>query len=114
MRDSRQTATTAGGRPTTRLTLASRLDLPAADRLHAAILARQGAALELDAGAVSHLGALCLQVLIAAATVWRAHGRVLTVAPVSDAFTAALGTYGLTLEVLQSRPVPGPEGTAWA
>ncbi len=98
----------------TRLALASRLDLPAAAPLHAAILARRGAALELDAGAVGHLGTLCLQVLIAAAAEWRDCGQSLTVAPVSDAFAAALATYGLTPDAVQSRPARAPDPASTA
>ncbi len=102
------------------LTLASRLDLPAAAPLHAAILARRGAELRLDAGAVSHLGTLCLQVLIAAAAEWRDGGHSLTVAPVSDAFAATLATFGMTPDAVQSMPAPAadpapsPETATWA
>lgn len=105
-----------------RLTLATRLDLPAAAPLHAALLARRGAELRLDAGAVSHLGTPCLQVLIAAAAEWREGGRCLTVAPVSDAFATALAAFGLTPDAVQSHPVPAraaepasfPETATWA
>ncbi len=86
----------------TRLTLAARLDLPAAEPLLATLLARRGAALEVDAGAVNHLGTLCLQVLLAAAEDWRARGNVLSVAPVSDAFATALRTFGVSLDALRS------------
>ena len=93
----------------TRLTLPPRLDLPAAAPLHAAILARRGAVLVLDAGAVRHLGTLCLQVLIAAAAEWRGGGHSLTVAPVSDAFAAALAAFGLTPDAVQSYPARAPD-----
>lgn len=87
---------------TARLSLAARLDLPAAKPLSEAIRAEAGKDLELDASAVTHLGGLCLQVLIATATAWRAAGKALTIAAPSEDFTAALSVFGLSEQALVS------------
>ena len=88
----------------TALVLGSRLDLPMAGRLHTALLARSGAALEIDAGSVSHLGALCLQVLLAAGQSWRKSGHPLIIRHASDPFGAALDVFGVEIADLQSLP----------
>lgn len=90
----------------TRLALAARLDLSAAEPLAAALRAHGGADLVIDASGVSHLGALGLQLLGAAALSWRAAGHRLRIAPRSDAFDAALQTFGIPLSALESEPVP--------
>lgn len=78
------------------LILAERLDLTAAAPLAEAIRARRdGGPLRLDAGAVDHLGGLCLQVLLAAAADWRARGPGWTIAPRSAAFDRALAVFGI-------------------
>jgi chemotaxis protein CheX len=87
---------------TARVALAARLDLPAAAPLAEEIRARAGSDIEIDASAVSHLGGLCLQVLIAAAAAWREAGNALTVSAMSEDFTAALAVFGLTPEALIS------------
>ncbi len=84
------------------IALAARLDLPAAGPLAEEIRARAGTDLEIDAGAVSHLGGLCLQVLIAAAAAWREAGNALSISAMSEDFTAALAVFGLTPEALIS------------
>ncbi|CAM5402679.1 STAS domain-containing protein [Frigidibacter albus] len=77
------------------LSLAPRLDLPAASPLSEAIRASKGQALNLDAGNVAHLGGLCLQVLLAAAASWRAAGQTLRINPRSQAFEDAVAMFGL-------------------
>lgn len=84
------------------LSLAPRLDLPAANPLAEAIRARTGQALDLDAGNVAHLGGLCLQVLLAAAASWRAAGQPLRISPRSQAFEEALAMFGLAPAQLES------------
>ena len=86
---------------TARIELAPRLDLPAAAPLAEALKAHTGTDVEIDAGAVTHLGGLCLQVLIAAAA-WREAGHALTFTARSEDFTEALSVFGLTQEALVS------------
>ena len=87
---------------TARITLAPRLDLPAATPLAEALKAHAGTDVDIDAGAVTHLGGLCLQVLIAAAAAWREAGHALTFSARSEDFTEALSVFGLTHEALVS------------
>jgi len=53
-----------------RIVLAPNLDLNAGAKLREDLLAKRGAALEVDASQVQRVGALCLQVLIAARHEW--------------------------------------------
>lgn len=86
----------------TTLPLAARLDLTQVETLAADLRAHAGDDLVLDAGATTHLGALGLQVLAAAALGWRRAGYRLTIAPRSEAFDEALALFGVTLADLQS------------
>lgn len=88
------------------LALSPRLDLPAAVPLAQALCAHAGADLRLDAGAVTHLGALGIQVLAAAAIGWRDSGHALCISPRSAAFDDALRVFGLVLADLQTEPTP--------
>ncbi len=66
------------------LMLDPRLDLKAAPGLGETLLAHQGKDLTLDAGHVSHIGAMGLQVLRAAARSWSEQGKRLSMINVSD------------------------------
>lgn len=85
------------------LTLAPRLDLAQAKPLAEALRQHRGAALELDAGNVQHLGALGLQTLLCAAQEWRAQGLPLTFTQTNETFDAALAQMGVTHDDLQSQ-----------
>lgn len=89
----------------TTLALAPRLDLMHAEHACTEIRACAGQDLVLDAGRVTHLGALGLQILLAAARSWRDAGLALTIAPRSTAFDDALVLFGLPLAALQSEAV---------
>lgn len=84
------------------LSLAARLDLPAAKPLAEALLAERGHDLTIDAGQVTHLGGLCLQVLASAARTWAGDGKALSVSPRSEDFDNALAVFGLEPDALQS------------
>lgn len=88
------------------LVLVARLDLSAAKPLHAALLARRGGDLVLDAGGVTHLGALGLQLLLSAARSWRRAGHRLAILPRTPAFDDALRLFGVDLDDLQAEPRP--------
>lgn len=66
------------------------LDLAAARPLHAQILSARGAALELDASGVERVGAVCLQVLLAAHAQWIRDGQRFKVTAASPAFEEAM------------------------
>lgn len=89
---------------TAELSLSPRLDLAAARPLAQAILAERGKDLMIDAGKVTHLGGLCLQVLASAAMTWRGDGRALALSPRSGDFDAALAIFGLAPASLSSEP----------
>jgi len=74
----------------TALVLPAHLDLAAAAPLKAALLARRGGDLTLDGSSVSRLGALCLQVLLAAAATWRSDGRAFEVSSPSPGLEEGL------------------------
>lgn len=79
------------------LTLAPVLDLTAAAALHAALLARRGAPLGLDAAEVRRLGGQCLQLLVSARKTWDADGLALTFTATSPAFDRDLALLGCSI-----------------
>lgn len=62
-----------------RIALKGKLDLTAASHVHGLIAARRGSDVEIDLGAVSQIGALCLQVLISAAKTATAHNTAFSI-----------------------------------
>ncbi len=82
------------------ITMAPRLGLDAVGPLVDNISAASGQDLELDASQVSHLGTLCLQVLLAAARDWAITGRRFRLVSPSDACTTQLALFGLSPETL--------------
>ena len=88
------------------LVLDGRLDLQAAAPLLASLRARRDSPVSLDAGNVSHLGGLCLQILLASAAEWRQRGHRLSLSPLSAAFTDALQAFGISPDDLQAPGTP--------
>ena len=80
------------------LMLPVRLDSSGARSLMDMILARRGAALTLDASQVDVIGALAVEVLVAAGRQWQADGHTLAIANPSDRYAAACKTMGLSPE----------------
>jgi chemotaxis protein CheX len=80
---------------TDHLTLPNRLDSSAAPTLTEAILARRGKALVLDAAGVDVIGALCLEVIVAAGRQWEADGIDIRLAEPSDRFAGTAAMLGL-------------------
>lgn len=85
------------------LPLPHRVDLSQVGALATAIRAHRGADLVLDAGEVTHLGGLGLQLLLAAARDWQAAGHSLSVQPRSEAFDEALTLFGVGLDAVQAQ-----------
>ncbi|MBC7284054.1 STAS domain-containing protein [Hoeflea sp.] len=81
------------------------LDLNAASRLHEQVLAHKGEDIDIDATAVTRVGAQCLQVLLAAAVSWRADEQSLTVKQASDAFIKTLQLLGISDEALLPKEI---------
>ena len=80
------------------LRLGQLLDLNAATPLAAELLALRGNDLEVDASAVSRMGAQCLQVLLSARATWRDDGFAFAIAGASAEFTAVLDVLGAPLD----------------
>lgn len=78
-----------------RFTLPDRLDSSAAAGLAGSLRERVGKPLILDAGKVEVIGALALEVIIAAGRQWEADGQPLSIDRPSPRFLAACETLGL-------------------
>lgn len=89
------------------LTLSDRLDLSQVAQVAKEITAHQSEDLTIDASAVTHLGALGVQLLLVARNHWAQSGNTLRIAPRSEEFDAALDCFGLS-----SAELPGQEGGA--
>lgn len=87
----------------TALPLPPKLDLSQVGLLTTALRDRAGSDVVLDAGEVSHLGGLGLQVLLSAAQSWRSSGHSLSIQPRSEAFDEALTLFGVGLDAVQSQ-----------
>lgn len=85
---------------TARLELPERLDTEAARALTDQLLSQVGQDLELDATHVSHIGALCLQVLVSAAKTCGLNDQKMAILNVSDALAEQLFLFGFTPETL--------------
>ena len=77
------------------LTLPTRLGSSEAPTLLNGLLDRRGRALTLDASGVEMIGALSMEVIVAAGQQWAADGLVLDLAHPSDRFAATCATLGL-------------------
>lgn len=80
--------------------LPARLDHEGTRFLQAALREQRGRAIRLDAGKTILLGALALQLLLAAAREWRAAGHSFVVTPRSPAFTDDLMRLGASIHDL--------------
>jgi chemotaxis protein CheX len=80
--------------------LAAKLDLSAASTLAAELKQRNDDEVVLDLSDVRHLGALCLQVMLAAATTAIEEGRKLTCINASDRVLDQLRVMGVTPEMI--------------
>ena len=80
------------------LVLQSKLDLPAAEPLAAQLKEMTGGDVTIDAGPVTNIGALCLQVLLSAATSLKAAGHKMTISNASDRVVEQMSQMGFTPE----------------
>lgn len=80
------------------LQLTGRLDLPAAGPLHDQLGPMIGKSITLDMASVSHIGALCLQTLIAASRATQAQGGTLDLINTPDQLIAQLSAMGSSPE----------------
>ncbi|WP_300019309.1 STAS domain-containing protein [uncultured Roseobacter sp.] len=80
--------------------LAPRLDLPAASALATTLKEHSDGELVLDLSDVKHLGTLCLQVILSAATSAVEAGRSVSLINVSDRVIDQLRVMGMTPEAV--------------
>lgn len=80
--------------------LAPKLDISAASELTRVLRARKENEVVLDFSEVKHLGALCLQVLLSAATSANAENRRISYVNISERVTDQLRVMGVTPETL--------------
>ena len=85
-----------------RLDLPERLDLAAADELAEALEHLCDSPLEIDASAVTQLGALCAQVLLAARLQWQSDRVAFRLVSPSAGFHDGLATLGLPADIFDS------------
>jgi chemotaxis protein CheX len=85
------------------------LDLSAAERLHAQLLARRGQPLAIDASQVERLGGLSLQVLLSARNTWAADGLSARIASPSAAFEDAWALFGAPGLICDPTDNQGPD-----
>lgn len=91
---------------TTSLPLPERIDMATAADLQTALMGHAGADLTLEAAGTRQISTPAIQVLISAATTWRANGNVLTIEDPSPQMVEQLAFGGLTLDHISS---PEPE-----
>ncbi|WP_292020712.1 STAS domain-containing protein [Maritimibacter sp. UBA3975] len=82
------------------ITLQPKLDLRAAGPLRDALLAHDAEDVQLDAGGVTHIGALSLQVIRAAARSWSEAGRSLTLINASNDLADQLSLLGFSTDTV--------------
>ena len=87
-----------------RLKLDARLDTAAAERLRAQLKGSADDDLTLDAASVEMLGGLCLELILAARSLWTAGGKAFAVDGPSAAMIDDLARYGLTPAALEGGP----------
>jgi len=88
------------------LTLAACLDSLATERLASELTSQRGHSLTLNAGQVTFVGALALQLLFAARRQWKTDGKPLEITDPSEAFLEGIASLGGSASEL------GLEGTA--
>lgn len=82
------------------ITLQDRLDFGAAPDLKAELLAQTGNDLQVDASGVTHMGTLCLQILIAASTDWARQGQKFELSSPSEVCVTQLSLHGFSSDTL--------------
>ena len=85
------------------LSLEKVLDLNEASALHGKLMALRGSNLTVDASAVEKAGALCVQVLMAAAKSWEEEKHAFTFTKVSDALAKTMQLIGVNYDHLLAK-----------
>ncbi len=90
---------------TEEIILPAKLDISAAATLHADLLAREAQDVTLDLGKVTHLGALCLQLMIAAARRANEAGKTFALYNMNDRVITQMRLLGTSPEtIMEGQP----------
>ncbi|MDX3926410.1 MAG: STAS domain-containing protein [Shinella sp.] len=87
------------------LSLAPVLDLNEATALHRQLLELKGSNLVIDASAVERIGALCAQVLMAAARTWEEDKLSFSFGKTSDVFMKTMQLIGVNIDHLLAKEI---------
>ncbi|MGA1800648.1 STAS domain-containing protein [Rhizobium sp. HT1-10] len=88
-----------------KISLAAVLDLNEASTLRSKLLGLRGNNVVIDASGVERAGALCAQVLMAAAKTWDEDKHSLTFSKVSDSFQKTMQLIGVNMDHLLAKEI---------
>lgn len=87
------------------VSLAAVLDLNEASALRGKLMGLRGSNVAIDASGVERIGALCIQVIMAAAKTWDEDKLSFTFSKVSDAFQKTLQMIGIDTDHLLAKEI---------
>ncbi|OCJ26767.1 chemotaxis protein CheX [Agrobacterium sp. B133/95] len=87
------------------VSLAAVLDLNEASALRGKLMGLHGSNVAIDASSVERIGALCIQVIMAAAKTWDEDKLSFTFSKVSDAFQKTLQMIGIDIDHLLAKEI---------
>jgi chemotaxis protein CheX len=95
----------AGKKGEKTISLAAVLDLNEASALRGKLMGLRGGNVVVDASGVERVGALCVQVIMAAAKTWDEDKLSFTFSKVSDAFQKTLQLIGVNIDHLLAKEI---------
>jgi chemotaxis protein CheX len=95
----------AGKKGEKTISLAAVLDLNEAAALRGKLMGLRGSNVVIDASGVERVGALCVQVIMAAAKTWDEDELSFTFSKVSDAFQKTMQLIGVNVDHLLAREI---------
>lgn len=87
------------------VSLAAVLDLNEAAALRGKLMGLRGSNVVIDASGVERIGALCVQVIMAAAKTWNEDKQSFTLSKVSDAFQKTMQVIGVDISHLLAKEI---------
>ena len=87
------------------ISLAAVLDLNEASTLRGKLVGLRGSNVVIDASGVERIGALCVQVIMAAAKTWNEDKLSFTFSKVSDAFQKTMQLIGVNIDHLLAKEI---------
>ncbi len=88
-----------------KISLVAVLDLNEASTLRSKLMGLRGSNVVVDASSVERVGALCVQVLMAAAKTWEEDKLSFTFSKVSDAFQKTMQLIGVNIDHLLAKEI---------